>query len=80
MYIEKATGFAHNSMGEQVLLGYSLFTYFRFAYFRPKSGVLPTRKKSALCNVLNINEVLNIQYNNNTTLPQYIDEHDLLHQ
>ena len=25
--------------------GYSLFAYSRFAYFRPKSGVLPTHKK-----------------------------------
>ena len=27
--------------------GYSLFAYSRFAYFKPKSGVSPTRKRSA---------------------------------
>ena len=29
--------------------------------------------KTALCNVLNINELLNIQHNNTTTLLQYLD-------
>ena len=53
--------------------GYSLFTYSRFAYFRPKSGVSTTHKKTALCNVLDINELFNVRYNNNTTLLQYLD-------
>ena len=38
-----------------------------------KSGVSPTHKKPAPCNVLNVNELLNIQYNNKTTLLQYLD-------
>ena len=54
-------------------MGYSLFAYSRFAYFRPKSGVSPTHQKTALCNVLNINELFSVQYNNNTTLLQYLD-------
>ena len=29
-------------------------------------------KNSSICNVLNINDLLNIQHNNNTTLPQYL--------
>ena len=52
-------------------MGYSLFTYSCFAYFRPKSCVSPTLKK-VMCNVLNINVLLNIHYNNNTTIIQYI--------
>ena len=62
---------AHRTVSRYILYGhtgYSLFAYSRFAYFRPKTGVSPTHKKTALCNVLNINELFNVQYNNNTTL------------
>ena len=39
-----------------------------------KSGVSPTcKKKTAVCNVLNMDELLNIQYHNNRTLLQYLD-------
>ena len=55
------------------LFAYSHFAYSHFAYFRRKCGVSPTRKKQLYVNVLNINELLNIQYNNNTTLLQYLD-------
>ena len=45
---------------------YSCFAYSRFAYFIPKSGISPATFLTVLCTVLNINTVLNIQYNINT--------------
>ena len=67
-----AANFFHMTTEGYSLFAYSRFAYSRFAYFRPKSGVSPTRKKQLY---VNINELFNVQYNNNTTLLDTIFRH-----
>ena len=70
MYVGQVTGndhpFSMFSNGIYALFAYSCFAYSRFAYFIPKSGISPATCLTVLCTVLNINIVLNIQYNINT--------------